>query len=266
MRIYIPSLHRMDQRTWEALPREWRDKTTVVCHAKDVAPLHAKYPLMDVLAQPASLKGIGPVRQWIVDNAKEPKLVMIDDDLRFSVRISKKDTKLKPADKSELSLMLQAVEVNLDLYGHVAVSAREGNNRIPEHCTEIGRPLRFLAYDVNAIRETGCRFDRIELMEDFDMTLQLLRRGYENLILWHWAHDQIGGSGAKGGCSEYRDGAMQAKAAHRLAELHPGFVKVVEKQTKTAWKGMGGTRTDVVISWKKAYQASKRMIILRKKS
>ena len=36
-----------------------------------------------------------------------------------------------------------------------------------------------------------------------------------------------------------------------MGELHKGFVRVVEKKTKTAWGW--GTRKDVVISWKKAY-------------
>jgi len=40
-----------------------------------------------------------------------------------------------------------------------------------------------------------------------------------------------------------------------LAELHPGLVKVVTKETKGAWGG--GTRTDVVVQWKKALKAIK---------
>jgi hypothetical protein len=41
-----------------------------------------------------------------------------------------------------------------------------------------------------------------------------------------------------------------------LQLLHPAFVKVVEKATKTSWGGE--TRTDVQVSWKKAYASAKK--------
>ena len=45
---------------------------------------------------------------------------------------------------------------------------------------------------------------------------------------------------------------MHNAGAERLNELHPTCVKVVEKQTKTAWNGL--PRKDVIIGWKKAYK------------
>jgi hypothetical protein len=44
-------------------------------------------------------------------------------------------------------------------------------------------------------------------------------------------------------------------SAKGLAELHPGFVKVVRKETKGAWGG--GERVDVQIQWKKAWESSR---------
>jgi hypothetical protein len=88
--------------------------------------------------------------------------------------------------------------------------------------------------------------------EDFNMTLNLLRRGYKNLMLHRWVHNQAGGSGAVGGCNTYRKLEERDKTIYRLAELHPGLVQVVEKQTKTAWGGQ--KRLDVVVQWKKAYE------------
>ncbi len=263
MKIYIPSLHRMDQKTWEALPPEWQNKTTIICHRDDVEPLRLKYRSMSVRQQPTALKGIGPIRQYLLDTCPENKMVMMDDDLRFSARFDG-TTKLRKADEKDMQSMMDAVEEALDDFAHCAVSAREGNNHVLEDATEVGRPLRFLAYNRLMVKPVGARFDRIELMEDFDMTLQLLRVGLPNCILWSWAHDQVGGSNAKGGCSTYRTGEKQAEAARTLAALHPGFVKVVEKETKGAWKGLAvnGKRTDVQISWKKAFDASTRRVKL----
>jgi hypothetical protein len=94
----------------------------------------------------------------------------------------------------------------------------------------------------------------MKVMEDFDVALSLLTKGYENAIINTVAHNQKG-SGAVGGCSVWRTPQVQAQAALKLAELYPGIVKVVEKTTKTAWGG--GTRTDVTIQWKAAYAKSK---------
>ena len=96
-------------------------------------------------------------------------------------------------------------------------------------------------------------FGRLEVMEDFDVALRLLRAGHDNVILNNWANNQAG-SGKEGGCSHFRTPELHAACASKLASLHPGFVKVVQKTTKGAWGG--GTRTDVNIAWKKARAAA----------
>jgi hypothetical protein len=91
-------------------------------------------------------------------------------------------------------------------------------------------------------------------MEDFDVTLQLLRKGHRNAVLNQWAQDQ-GTSNAPGGCSTYRTPEVQAAGAYGLQKLHPDFVTVVDKETKQAWGG--GVRKDVRIAWKKALESSR---------
>jgi hypothetical protein len=107
------------------------------------------------------------------------------------------------------------------------------------------------------LKKEGVRFDRLPVMEDFDVALQLLRKGYPSLTLNNWVQDQST-SNAPGGCSTYRSLEVQAKGAKGLARLHPNVVKLVEKTTKGAWGG--GTRTDVQVAWKKAYEEGKRNV------
>ncbi len=259
MKIYIPSLHRMDQRTWEAIPRIWRKNTYVICPYEDSKKLKKKYPEMQIILQPMTVQGIAQVRQHILNICSKEKLVMMDDDLRFSTRITD-TTKLRQSKIHDINEMLVNIEDQLNNYIHLAVSAREGNNRVEELITEIGRPLRVLAYNTPKL-PSGVFFERIRVMEDFDMTLQLLRKGFKNAILWQWAHDQVGGSQAPGGCSTYRNEQTQTVAAFQLAEYHPGFVKVVEKE---GWRGMV-KRTDVKIAWKKAYDSSRKKLFVLKK-
>jgi hypothetical protein len=90
-------------------------------------------------------------------------------------------------------------------------------------------------------------------MEDFDIQLQLLRKGMPSISINTMVQNQRG-SGLEGGCSTYRTVEIQEEAARTLQSYHPEFVSVVQKQTKSAWGG--GVRTDVVIQWRKAYESS----------
>ena len=148
--------------------------------------------------------------------------------------------------------MFSVLEYFLENYIHVGISAREGNNRVQSNLKENTRMMRLLGYNKPEVLKTGARFDRIDTKQDFDMTLQLLRKGHKNAVLYSFAHNQPG-SNNTGGCSVYRDPEMMDRCSHELAALHPDFVKVVEKQNKTGWGG--GIRPDVRIAWKKAYES-----------
>ncbi len=137
-------------------------------------------------------------------------------------------------------------------YALVGISARQGNNRQEDTRVFNTRMNNAYAMHCDTLRKNPIRWDRMPLMEDFDVTLQLLRLGYENAVLYEFAWNQSGGSSAAGGCSGYRTNEMQAQCAGRLKELHPDFVTVVTKKAKGgAWKGME-ERKDVRMQWKKA--------------
>lgn len=243
------------QRTLSAIPKQWLPITWLV-----VPPAERnahKHPQILVVAE----KGIGPARDGAVAHAKkENKVLMLDDDLKFFVRGPKRNPDSKchfslwPASSEDMTNMLDTVEKGLDMYGCVSVAAREGCNRLPHPRAINQRHLRMLGYRIDALRKTGVQFKDMPLMEDFHVQLSLLENGHRSCVFTQWAHDQSS-TNISGGCSTYRTLEAQSAAAHRLAELHPDTVKVVEKVTKTdRWKGMGTTRTDVVIQWKKAYE------------
>jgi hypothetical protein len=160
--------------------------------------------------------------------------------------------------------MLDCVEAALEQYAHVGISAREGNNRLDRQvrvgeyagldtdivtAQECTRTLRALAYQTAEFLK--CEHGRVDVMEDFDVNLQLLERGLPNLNLAHWAQGQRQ-TNAPGGCSTYRSQDVQTASAVRLAELHPGFVTLREKKNKSG--GAFGNRTEVTIQWAKAYK------------
>jgi hypothetical protein len=210
-----------------------------------------------VVVLPPGILTIAPTRQYILDNlvGEDEPFCMVDDDLLFFKRRDDDRTKLRDLQSGEL--LHAFIEMERILRGcedsrvaHVGFAAREGANRNTEEYLYNTRIMRVLGYSSGPLKEHGIRFDEMEVMEDFHVALSLLERGYDNMVMNEFAHNQAGGSGAVGGCSHFRTPELQAANAHKLAELHPGVVKVTKKVTKGAWGG--GERTDVTVYWKKA--------------
>lgn len=253
MNIIIPSSGRSHkQTTLNALPTSLTSRVHVVVPEWEYTQ-YASTMRCPAQVCPCSVKGIGATRQWIIENYG-PKVVMLDDDLVFATRRDDDPSKFNDATDSEIEMLFTELEQTLDLYAHAGVSTREGGNRVHDDYLYIGRMLRILAYRTDVLAREGISFTRLPVMEDFDVTLSLLRRGYKNVIHNYMVHNQ-NGSDLSGGCSQYRTRDVQAEAAHKLKELHPQFVSVVEKETKQAWGG-GGVRTDVRIQWKQALQSA----------
>ena len=265
MKIYIPTRGRTDrQSTWDELPVSLKENTVLVCPAEEMEA-HTKLG-RNVL--PCPVEGIIRKRQWILDNCQERFMAMLDDDLIFLRRKSPAAWNLRRCEPDDvLDLFAWAQSLGED-YAQVGVSPRQGNNRFyPDDVVLNNRVTNFHVYDVPMIKSLGIRFQDpffpdTFTMEDFAVSLSLLEAGYPNAIITDFAWDQFG-SNTSGGCSLYRTRDTQAESAHLLALRHPGFVRVTEKETKGGWSGVangdgaalhGGIRTDVVISWKKAYE------------
>jgi hypothetical protein len=216
----------------------------------DELDAYSAYPTIEV---PLAHKGIGNKRHYLVSNSPDPHVVLMDDDLVFAARRQDERSKFSPATHSDMEDMFTAIEYSLLAgWAHGAVAMREGGNRDTDEFRFNSRALRCHFYHAGLYNEHGIRFDRMEFMEDFDVTLQFMEAGHPNIILNEWVHNQSG-SNTSGGCSQTRTLEKQGEAAEELARLHAPFVKVVEKTTKGSWGG--GTRKDVTIYWKKKAKA-----------
>jgi len=265
MHLFIPSLGRANQMhrgTISKLPKSWMKRTSLVCQyqeRKEYARVAEQFGC-NILILPRHIDRIEPTRRHIgsvcVDEGID-KFVMMDDDIEFYVR-EKQYTededwwKLTPPSEDRLEKMLEEIEDDLDCFAHVGLSGREGNNRVREPAVENTRYMRFLAYRTEDYM--SCLGDRVHVMEDFDIALQLLCKGDPCLVHYRFAQGQ-GKTQATGGCSVWRTHEVHNAGAERLAELHPGFVKVRQKQNKTDREGFG-TRKEVTVYWKKAFASS----------
>lgn len=254
MLIFIPSKGRANSvKTLASMPESRVASTRLVVPSEEYSEYCVYFDKKMVLATEA--KGIANTRQWVLENSKDNYAMFMDDDMDFHWRDN--NLKLHKAGHQEVEKMLQQIESWLkDGFVHVGVSQRAGNNRQEEPFVDIARMNNTYAYNIKETLKAGGRFDRLQVMEDFDMTLILLKAGLPNRVSYEYSWSQ-GKSGAAGGCSTYRNFEMQKKAAFQLAQLHPGLVKVHGKQSKSNWENIGDTRADVIISWKKAYQPKK---------
>lgn len=207
--------------------------------------------------------GIARTRQWIGKRADD-KFLMLDDDLRFFYRPTvrplddplpgaglpnESPPRLYRARVSDMAEMFATIETALDSYVHAAVGPREGNQNWPYPFAKNRRPLRALAYRKWAFLE--CEHGRVEIMEDFDITLQLLKKGHKNFITTNFSQDQYA-TALPGGCADYRDHALQERNVRKMAELHAPFVVTRWKENKHG--GDFGKRMEVTIYWAKCYK------------
>lgn len=204
---------------------------------------------------PSHIKGIAATRDYIIHEMEgDDHVVMLDDDLHFAVRRDDDRTKFRQPEVHDLRNMMNTMDATLEVSPHVAIGSREGGNRVTDAVVFNTRMMRVLGYRRSFLKQNHICFTPMQVMEDFHVTLQILRLGQDCAVLNNWVSNQAGGSGAKGGCSTFRTPELQELNAERLAKRHPGFVKVVKKTTKGAWGG--GERTDVVVAWKKARAAA----------
>ncbi len=263
---YIPTRDRAKrQRTLRNMPKGLLFKTYVVCeedqyddyvkHNEDIINRRRIIPFPPEWGN-FIVDGYGcfsDKKQWILEGSDADYIFFLDDDLAFDYRTGSSLRKAGPQQVSEaFRIMRKWLQANN--MAHVALSAREGNNRVEEDDIIVGRAMRVCGFDANLLRKHDLKLNRVQLMADFDITLQLLEMGWPNRILYKYANGQRK-SNDKGGCSLYRTPKLMKHAAFALKDLHPKYVKVNKKKTSQPWAGFDtNVRYDVMVYWKNAFK------------
>lgn len=246
MRIFIPTRGRVGKQiTLRSLPESLRQRTWLVV-PREEAKAHEHH---NILVQPASITTIAEKRAWIFKQANKEgveKITMLDDDMGFYARGPKGLIK-EYATVPVLENLFGWIEQQLDDFAHVGISSRMGNNHVEEDVKRTTRMMHALSYHVpTAIAHV--KFNRVAFREDFDYTLQLLRKGYDNIVRYDVCVAP-GAYGSKGGCFDERNVEKSNLEAEKLADLHPGLVKVVDKNYDNV------PRKEVVVQWRRALGA-----------
>lgn len=247
--ICIPTRGRVGRvRTLEFMAGSpWLDEVWLVA-PKDEAGKH-QWPR--VMAH--DVEGIRATRQWIMDQNVDSKVIMVDDDLRFSTRRLDDPSKFASATPPHVTTIFNRLELMLDQVPLAGLAERSGANRMSAKDIPVSMSKRLFsvqAIDNDWFHRANMSY-RIEFMSDFDLTLQCLFKGYPSALLTSHAKDSTSGSNAPGGCSIDRTGEALDRSARELARLWPDFVTLREAKE---WKGIG-PRTDVRVAWAKTAQA-----------
>jgi hypothetical protein len=253
MRIIIPTRGRTNkQLTLQSFSGELRRRTTLVCPAKEVYKLSSLDERIEVVGQPDSTLTITKTREWIHHEWLKrgyEKILMIDDDIRFATRVSETDWHLKEIKGVELATEIQRLEDKLGPeFPHVGFGPRQGNNQLEEVGWKTpGKMIYSLGYYLPIVNKE-CELGRIATREDYDVTLQLLRKGFPNAVWQTTVNDQREAY-APGGCSTWRTIESTNADVYQLAELHPNYVSITEKKYKASVP-----RIEAIVQWKRALE------------
>lgn len=248
--FYIPTYNRVgNQVTYNNLPEEIQKRVILVVHPSESKLYGENHNLVVCPCDTIAAK-----REWIIKNCPTKYLVMLDDDLDFCRRIKPNEVKLKRINKtSEVSEMFSFVyEALKSGYVHVGVSPRGGNNHIEDVVVENSRMYGLLAYNKKVLIKNVV-FNRVKFHEDFDINLQLLQKGFPNLVIAEFAIDSI--IAKEGGCESERTIDNHNDSVERFAKLNHPYCRVVDKKYKTK-NGDFSNRKELIVYWKKAFNSS----------
>lgn len=244
MRIVIPTRGRWDLKlTCDRLPPAWKDRVDIVCPEREYKRHKDVRPWANVIIQMDIEMTIAKKRAFIMEAWPSDRIVMMDDDLQFFVKVEGDHRKLRTAEHEDVDRYLRELEDKLSSkLPHAGFGSRLFNNNKLPGWHGPTRMQYVLGYYLPTVRR-HCELGRIETREDMDYTLQLLRAGLPNEVCDTLVVEQTRGYGAKGGCHGQRTTEAGDADARRLAELHPGYVRVVQKQYA------GHPRDEVVCRW-----------------
>lgn len=238
MRIYVPTRRRVDRQITSDLLIACGTPHVLVHDAEDVFPEH---PLRTHLIDAGT--GIRDCRNGILDHAitsGAAKIMMIDDDITFRVRVS--DSSFVRATPDSVKSMLHTIDALLDTHAHVGLIDEFMCQHQPRGVKHHGRYNSVVAFNLDLWPKPWPQY-RLKVNEDHDMSLQLQAAGRAPAILCEWTRSTK--PYAAGGCATWRDAQTELRGHEGLAALWPGLVRLAP--SKGALSGYG-----VRVDWRKA--------------
>ena len=173
------------------------------------------------------------IRNYILNNAKEENIILIDDDIKYFGRWN--GNKSHKLNEGEVYKMIEngiglATDLNVHFWGLNCLMDKGAYREYTPFgsCQYIGGPFQ-------AHRNNDLRYDeKIYLKEDYDMTIQILNKYRKNLRLnmYHYVCDQ---NTLAGGCAEYRNIAREMEHNKMLQKKWGKDIITRDKNSKRSF-------------------------------
>jgi hypothetical protein len=260
--LVIPTHNRpARQITLDSLPPDLREKTLVVTSTNsDAREISSRYDHRNIIVA-KNTSCIAEKRHWIMRFVEADLIMMLDDDMVFDARCPSADrvfaggqwqhthggTLIPRAAHAQVRKAFHDMERMWlkEGLGMVGMSSRMGNQREFGTWAHNTRIMHCVGVARDTYHDLGLNFGQVKTREDFNIALHMLRHGYPNAVYFDVCVNP-GAYGAPGGASDQRTVETSNDDAELLATIHPGLVRVVEKDYK------GHPRMEVVCAWKKA--------------
>lgn len=183
---------------------------------------------------PNSIQGITATRNWILKNTKEPRVVMIDDDVKTcgytklgDRKSHKKEIKNEDFWIAEFWRLFDFTEqLKYKIWGVRTESSPRG--------TYPYTPVLFKSYVtascMGIINDGSYYFDEdFKVKEDYEICLRHIKNegGILSCKYLHWENDHWT---QDGGCKDYRTVDMERDAIKKLIKMYPGMISGAKRK------------------------------------
>ena len=233
--FYIPSIYRQESEFLIKIRDASPSIPYYIIIAKHQIENYAKnFPLEKLVILPDTIIKISEIRQFILDLAhknKETKIWMSDDDLsKFFLK--QNESHLEEIDfitfftKAEecITKVLKIEDKIMQVGFKYSTFGLQKKSYIVN--SNVGM-IQFL--DIQKIKDNKIKYDTsFDTLEDTDLTIQILQKGFCNLILNQFIFTAPKSGKGKGGLeSQYKDGAKQ-RGIRRFKEKYPDLIDIID--------------------------------------
>ena len=266
--IALTTRGRVDaQKTLQRLHPEVLKHVSLFCHPGELK-LHQKNwggKVKDIQEYDSNAKNLAEVREWLAYNAPKGKIIFMDDNITFSVRLEgyKTPRVLNKNNFTDSEILEHQTNMfnwlwdSLDKkdIGIAGISFRPFNRIGME---DIERNKRFFAIwgldckKYYSQKKNPVYMSDWPIKEDFATGIAIRKMGYDILVTNKFAFDKTSGSNSKGGCSNYRNVDLMNSEAKRMAEMFPDII-TIKTRNNNNWGGdfKDKESIDVIIHWSK---------------
>lgn len=268
--IALTTRGRVDsQKTLSRLHPEVLKHVSLFCHPGELK-LHQKNwegKVKEIHEYDSNTSNLAEVREWLAYNAPGGKIIFIDDNITFSVRLVgyKTPRVLNSNNFSPEEILEHQTNMFNWLWdaiddksvGIAGVSFRPFNRTGMDDVEKNKRFFAIWALDCNKYYsqvqdKNAIYMSDWPIKEDFATGIAMRKMGYDILVTNQFAFDKVSGSNAKGGCSNYRNVEFMNSETRRMAEAFPDIISIKVRNNNN-WGGdfEGRESLDVIVHWSK---------------